>query len=90
MILSKHIKKIEKVFEHPVATNLDTHKLMSALEHFGCHVQHSKTNKIKISFDGRDIVLGFHHSGSLSKDEVLRLRHFLEEIGLTPDRANYF
>jgi len=88
--MSKHIKKIEKVFEHPVATNLDTNKLMSALEHFGCSVEHSKTNKIKISFDGRDIALGFHHSGSLSKDEILKLRHFLQEIGLTPDRISSF
>ncbi|MFT5659389.1 MAG: hypothetical protein ACI9TV_000005 [Sulfurimonas sp.] len=86
----QHVKKIEKIFEHPVATNVDTNKLMSALEHFGCGVEHSKTNKIKISFDGRDIVLGFHHSGSLSKDEVLKLRHFLEEIGLTPDRIHNF
>ena len=84
--MSKHIKKIEKVFEHPVATNLDTNKLVSALEHFGCEVEHSKTNKIKISYAGKEIVLGFHHSGSLSKDEVLKLRHFLEEVGLTPEK----
>lgn len=86
----QHVKKIEKVFEHPVSTNIDTNKLMSALDHFGCSVEHSKANKIKISFDGRDLILGFHHSGSLSKDEVLRLRHFLEEIGLTPDRISSF
>ena len=86
----QHTKKIQKVFEHPVATNLDTHKLIAALEHFGLSVEHSKTNKIKITFDGRDMVLGFHHSGSLSKDEVLKLRHFLEEIGLTPDRLHSF
>ena len=86
----QHIKKIKKVFEHPVSTNLDTHKLMSALEHFGCGVVQSKANKIKITFDGRDLILGFHHSGSLSKDEVLKLRHFLEEIGLTPRRIESF
>ena len=84
--MSKHLKKIEKVFEHPVATNLDTHKLTSALEHFGCNVEHSKTNKIKISYGSNEVGLGFHHSGSLSKDEILKLRHFLEEAGLTPDK----
>lgn len=88
--MSKHLKKIEKVFEHPVVTNLDTNRLISALDHFGCIVEHSKTNKIKISFDGRDIVLGFHHSGSLSKDEILKLRHFLEEVGLTPEKLAHF
>ena len=82
----QHLKKIEKIFEHPVATNLDTNKLMSALEHFGLRVEHSKTNKIKIFHGDKEIVLGFHHSGSLSKDEVLKLRHFLEEANLTPDK----
>ena len=86
----QHLKKIEKVFQHPVATDLDTHKLMSTLDHYGCKVEHSKTNKIKISFDGRDLVMGFHHSGSLSKDEVLKLRHFLEELGLTPAKLAHF
>ena len=86
----QHLKKIQKIFEHPVATNVDTHKLMSSLDHFGCTVEHSKTNKIKVSFDGRDFTLGFHHSGSLSKDEVLRVRHFLEEVGLTPERLANF
>lgn len=85
-----HLKKIQKVFQHPIATNLDTNKLISALDYYGCSIEHSKVNKIKISFDGRDMVLGFHHSGSLSKDEVLRLRHFLEEVGLTPERLESF
>ncbi len=86
----QQLKKIEKVFAHPVATNLDTNKLLSALEYFGCSAEHSKTNKIKVTFDGRDLVLGFHHSGSLSKDEILKLRHFLEEVGLTPERLAHF
>lgn len=86
----KHLKKIQKVFQHPVAKDLDTNKLSSTLEYYGCGVERTKTNKFKISFDGREVVLGVHHSGNLSKDEVMKLRHFLEEIGLTPDRANSF
>jgi len=82
----KHIKKLKKVFEHPVSTNLDTHKLISALEYFGCRVEHTKNNKIKIFYNESEIIIGLHHSGSLSKDEVLRLRHFLEGAGLTPDK----
>ncbi|MDD2905573.1 MAG: hypothetical protein WBK95_01425 [Sulfurimonas sp.] len=80
----KHIKKIEKVFEHPVATDLDSRKLVAALEHFGCSVEQTKSNKLKISYDDKEFVLGLHHSGNLSKDEVVGLRHYLEEIGLTP------
>ncbi|MDD2791255.1 MAG: hypothetical protein PHU40_11430 [Sulfurimonas sp.] len=82
----KHVKKIEKVFEHPVVTDLDSRKLVSALEHFGCSVEQTKNNKLKILYEGKEFVLGLHHSGNLSKDEVVGLRHYLEEIGLTPEK----
>jgi len=84
----KHIKKIKKIFEHPVATNLDTNHLISALEHFGCNVEHTKTNKIKIFYADNELLLGTHHSGSLSKDEIIKLRHFLETVGLTPEKLS--
>jgi hypothetical protein len=82
----KHIKKIEKVIEHPVASDLDSRKLVAALEHFGCEVEQTKTNKLKIFCGSKEYVLGMHHSGNLSKDEVVGLRHYLEEVGLTPEK----
>ena len=83
---NKHIKKIQKVFAHPVATDLDILQLASALEHFGCVVEHSKNSKLKLSCNSKEIVIIIHHAGSLSKDEVVKLRHYLEEVGITPDK----
>jgi len=31
----KHKAKIEKLFEHPISGNIDVHRLISALEHYG-------------------------------------------------------
>ncbi|MBD3823577.1 MAG: hypothetical protein IE916_03615 [Epsilonproteobacteria bacterium] len=80
----KHVKKIERVFEHPVPSDLDSRKLVSALEHFGCEVEQTKSNKYKIFKDEKELVLGIHPSGNLSKDEIVSLRHYLEEVGITP------
>ena len=84
----RHKMKIAKVFEHPVSNNIDYRKLVSALEHYGCRIEHTKTNKIKIFYGEEEFVLPLPHSDHLPKDEVVALRHFLESVGLTPDRLD--
>lgn len=81
----RHKAKIEKLFEHPISTNIDVRKLFSALEHYGCTVEHTKHNKAKIIYKEKEITLPLPHSDHLNKDSVVTLRHFLESIGLTPD-----
>ena len=80
----KHIKKVQKIFEHPVVKDLDIHRLVAALEHFGCEVEHTKSGKVKIFYNGNELVLT-PHPGSLKADEIIKLRHFMENEGLTPE-----
>ena len=82
----KHKAKIEKLFEHPVSGNIDVHKLIKALEHYGIEVENTKKNKLRLLFSGeQEFFLPLPHGDHLSRDEVVRLRHWLEEIGLTPE-----
>ncbi len=83
----KHKVIIEKIFAHPIATNIDWKKLQHALESFGAEIDISNTNKAKVTLRGQEIVLGLPHHGHelADKDEVTKLRHFLESIELTPD-----
>ncbi|WP_456381851.1 hypothetical protein [Hydrogenimonas sp.] len=81
----RHKMKIEKVFEHPISSNIDVKKLISALEHYGVEVEVTKKHKAKLFYDEKEFVLALPHDDHLSKDETIRLRHFLEEVGLTPD-----
>lgn len=84
----RHKAKIEKVFEHPISTNIDFKKLLSALEHYGCKLEHTKHNKVKIFYGEKEFILPVPHSETLPKDMVVELRHFLEEVGLTPDKLD--
>jgi len=86
--MSKFKAKIEKVFAHPVSGNIDPKKLIHALEHYGAEVEITKQNKAKIFLNGKEYVMPLSHGGSLSKDVVVELRHFLEEVGLTPDNID--
>jgi hypothetical protein len=81
----RHKAKIEKVFEHPISANIDVKKLFSALEHYGCRIEHTKHNKAKIFYNDKEFVMPLPHGDHLDKDSVVALRHFLEEVGLTPD-----
>ena len=82
----KHKAKIEKLFEHPVSGNIDARKLFSALEHYGIRVDHTKKNKVRLVFsEEQEFFLSVPHGDHLSKDDVVRLRHWLVELGLTPE-----
>ena len=85
--MSKHKAKIAKLFEHPLSSNIDYKKLIHALEHFGAKVEITKNHHAKIFFNDKEYVMPLpHNDTNISKEIVIELRHFLESVGLTPDK----
>jgi len=84
----KHKVTLEKVFAHPIATSIDWKKLSHALEHYGAEIDLSKSNHAKVVIGGSEFSMSLpHHGHEISdKSEVTQLRHFLEQVGLTPDK----
>ena len=82
----KHKVKIEKLFEHPISGNIDVYKMLSALEHYGAKIELTKQHKAKIFLGGEEFVLSLSHRNDMSKDNVTKLRHFLEKVDLVPDK----
>ena len=84
--MSKHKQKIEKLFAHPISNNIDVKKLLHALEHYGAEVEQTKEHHVKIHLNGRTFAIPLpHREHTLPKETVVSLKHFLEEVGLTPD-----
>jgi len=83
--MSKHKTKIAKIFEHPLSGNIDSKKVLSALEHFGAKVDLNKEHRAIIHLNGKEHSMTLSHRPELSKDAIVKLRHFLEEVGVTPD-----
>lgn len=79
---------IEKVFSHPIASSIDWKKLSSTLKHFGAEIEVSHSNKARISMNGNVLSLSLPHHGHeiADKPEVTKLKHFLQEVDLTPDK----
>jgi len=84
--MSKHKQKIEKIFEHPISGNIDSNRVISALEHYGATVDLNKEHRALIHLNGKEHSLTLSHRPELSKDAIVKLRHFLEEVGLTPEK----
>lgn len=84
--MSKHKEKINKLFEHPISGNIDVTKLVHAFEHYGAEVDMSKKHHAIIRLNGRKYSLTLSHRNELSKDSIVKLRHFLEEVNFTPDK----
>jgi len=86
--MSKHKAKIEKIFEHPISGNIDYNRVIAALEHFGASVEVTKQHRAIIHINDKQHSLTLSHRSELSKDAIVKLRHFLEEVGFTPDKLN--
>ncbi len=84
--MSKHKAKLEKLFEHPLSGNIDANKLIAALEHYGAKVEITKHHRVKVDMRDEDLVFSLSHRNELSKDTLVKIRHFLEKVGLTPDK----
>jgi len=82
----KYKMKIQKLFDHPISGNIDVKRLLHALEHYGININITRHNKAKMLFKEEEFTLTLSHNNDLSKDSVIKLKHYLERIGLTPDK----
>ena len=83
MGLHKLQKKLEKIFSHPMPANLDWKSVENLLVHLGFKVEHTKKNHIKvIDSEGKEVVLIVHDHTLSGKEEITKLKHFLQEHGI--------
>ena len=80
------MQKIEKIFSHPLPSNLDVRKTLSAIEHFGVRIETTKGHSAKLFYEEKEEILQLPHGDHFTKDEVVKLRHILEHFGLTPEK----
>jgi hypothetical protein len=77
---------MRKLFDHPMSGNIDVKKLLQALEYYGAEVGITKHNRAKIFLKNEELILTLSHNNELTKDVASKLKHFLEKVGLTPDK----
>lgn len=81
----RHRKVLHALFAHPVSANIDPKDVVAVLEDAGAEVSHGGHGRLHVKLNGQ--AHAFHDSRhSLSKDEVVDIRHFLTAAGVDPER----
>jgi len=79
----RHRKVLHAIFAHPVSANIDPRAVHAVLEELGAEVSHNGSGRVAVKLNGH--AHAFHDSRhSLSKEEVVAIRHFLTEAGVDP------
>jgi hypothetical protein len=81
----RHRKVLHAIFSHPVSANIDPKAVEAVFEELGAEVAHNGSGRLAVKLNGQ--AHAFHNSQhSLSKDEVVAIRHFLTHSGVDPAR----
>jgi len=81
----QHRKVLHALFAHPVSANIDPKHVMAVFEGLGGEVNHGGHGHIKVTLGGNSH--GFHDTQhSLSKQEVVEMRKFIEAANIDPAR----
>jgi len=77
----KHRKTLESLFSHPISGNITMKDVEHVFENLGAHLSRASGGKVTVTMAGHSA--NFHdHSHSLSKDEVVQIRKYLETCGV--------
>ncbi|MBM3485203.1 MAG: hypothetical protein FJX67_01005 [Alphaproteobacteria bacterium] len=79
----RHRKILHALFDHPVSANIDIKDVETMLREFGAEVAVRGGDRIAVSLNGHTAAFP-RTRHSISKDEVVRLRHFLTMCGIDP------
>ncbi len=81
----KHRATLHSLFAHPISSNINDKMVHAVIEGLGGEITQSSHGHAVIKLNGQ--THGFHAThATLSKDQVVELRKFLEAAGVDPAR----
>ena len=81
----RHRKILHTLFAHPINANIAMKDVESVLRELGADINAAHSGKIHIALNGHSA--NFSHAGhSLPKQEVTKVRKFIETCGIDPQR----
>ena len=81
----KHRKVLHALFAHPISGNIDPRKVESVLGELGGTFENRHGGRIAVRLNGQFAEFHFGHH-SLSKDQVVHLKKYIEACGIDPKR----
>ena len=80
----RHRKVLHAIFAHPISGNISFRDVEQVLQELGAEVSNKSGARIGVSLNGHTVA--FHHGGhSLLKEDVIQVRKFLTDAGISAD-----
>ena len=78
-----HRNTVHRIFGHPLNHNIQWHDVVSLLGRFG-DVHEAHNGGWAITTNGVTVAFGRTRTRDLSEDQVMKVRHFLKDLGVEP------
>jgi len=80
-----HRVTAQKLFSHPLCHNIQWHDVCSLLGRFG-EVHETHRGNWAVTVEGETYSFGSTRTRDLTEDQVLKVRRFLQMVGLTKEQ----
>lgn len=80
-----HRVTLHALFAHPLSANIDFRKVVHVFEELGAEVDNRPGNRVSVTLNDRSATFT-HAQHGLPKDEVVQIKKFLEQCGVTPEQ----
>ena len=79
-----HRKILHSLFSHPMSGNIQYRQVESVFQELGAVLTTRSGDRTGVALNGHSAV--FHRpQHDLPRDEIVKIKHFLEECGVNPD-----
>lgn len=78
-------RTLHALFAHPISTNLHFQEIEAVLSHLGAEVDNRQKARVGVTLNGHTAAFHVPHH-DVTKDEVMKIRKFLETCGVDPMR----
>lgn len=79
----KHRKTLHALYAHPLSANISIKDVEHVFTELGAVLDHGGQGKLSVKLNGH--AAAFHeHAHSLTKDEVVQIRKYLEKCAIDP------
>jgi hypothetical protein len=83
-VTGPHRRALEAIFRHPLAHNLEWSDVVRLIGEVG-ETQEKASGEFEFKIAGKRHIMRRPHSKDLTSSEVLEVRHFLTQAGLSPE-----
>jgi len=77
---------VRQIFSHPIPMNIKWNEVVHMFQSLGGTVEPTHAGRETVRLNGKQITLHVPHGKAIdSRDEVVKIRHFLESAGVKPE-----